>query len=172
MRAIIPLAVILSLATGCGKKEKGGGDVSDAPKTRDKEAGANRPTPGTPVPEKETITELVEVSTVALAYNENEAAADKKYTGYRLTCEGSVYKVEKGADGTWMVSFEYLVDGSNMRKGNIHAYFPAEEGPKLAKLKLRDVFYFTGRCDGKASKSILPFVNLRDCHVIPPPKKP
>jgi hypothetical protein len=106
----------------------------------------------------------------AEGYRTNEARADDKYTSRRVTCEGFMHKLEKTDSGDYAMSFEYFVDGFNMAKGIVYAYFPASEADRLRKFEFRSPVYFTGRCDGWDRRMFPAIVAIRDCRVAPAPK--
>lgn len=77
-----------------------------------------------------------------------------------------MHKLEKGSSGEWVMSFAIFMDGFNMRKGDVYAYFPASEGEKLAKLEYLSPLSFTGRCDGPGTGTLSPGVAIRDCRLV------
>lgn len=120
-----------------------------------------------PTVAKPDIAGTVDVDDVSKDYRTNEAGADGKYGGRRGTFTGDMHKLERAASGEWVMSFAIFMDGFNMRKGDVFAYFPASEGEKLAKLEYLSPLSFTGRCDGRAAGSVPRSVAIRDCRLVP-----
>jgi hypothetical protein len=150
MRAALFVALVF--VAGCGGK-----DGATAPGVRPKE-------------EKGAVPGLVELQALSQDYRTNEANAESKYTGRRVTCEGVMHRLEKLDSGDYMMSFDMFMDGVNMTKGDVYAYFPASETEKLKKLEFRSPVYFTGRCDGWEPNSAPRFIAIRDCKIDPAPK--
>lgn len=117
--------------------------------------------PGT----KSDIATAVDVHDVSKDYRTNEASAEAKYGGRRGTFTGDMHKLEKGPSGEWVMSFAIVMDGFNMQKGDVYAYFPAAEGDKLAKLEYLSPVSFSGRCNGKTA-GFPPTVVIRDCRLV------
>lgn len=117
-------------------------------------------------PEKPPVAGLVDLQVLSQDFRANQAAGDEKYTGRRLTAEGYMHKLEKMESGDYRMRFEYFVDGFNMREGNVIAFFPASEVPKLTKFEWRSPVHFTGRCDGLVNRAVI----IRDCKITDPPK--
>ena len=117
-------------------------------------------------PEKPPVAGLVDLQVLSQDFRANQAAGDEKYTGRRLTAEGYMHKLEKMESGDYRMRFEYFVDGFNMREGNVIAFFPASEVPKLTKFESRSPVHFTGRCDGLVNRAVI----IRDCKITDPPK--
>lgn len=152
MRVLCAGAVAIALVAGCGKVGPSSGDkASPEPDKTDK-----LPVMG-----------IVDLQVLSQDYRANQAAGDEKYTGRRVTCEGIMHKLEKMESGDYRMRFEYFVDGFNMREGNVRAFFPAAEQPKLTKFEWRSTVHFTGRCDGLIKGEVL----IRDCKIVDPPKK-
>ena len=108
-----------------------------------------------------------DLQVVAQAYQTNEATAEAKYTGRRMTVDGSFKRVEKTEKGDWRVRFEWFVDGFNFKEGKAVAIFPASEAAKFAPFEYRSPIAFEGRCDGVETVDFVQYVVFRDCRILP-----
>lgn len=112
---------------------------------------------------------LVDIQIISQDYRTNIVTADSKWTGKQVTCEATMHKLEKHNSGGYVMSTEAFMDGFNLTKSDVYAYFPATEADKLAKFEYRSTVYFTGRCEGIVPGVGIRVVAIRECRVITPP---
>lgn len=151
---VVTLCVAMTLGAGCGDSSTSPGNSSSGSR-----------------PEKAAVIGVIDMQVLAQDYRTNQAAADEKYTDRRITVDASMKRIEKTDGGSYRMRFEYFIDGFTWAEGSVQAIFPASEAGSFTKLSYRSPVHISGRCDGLEKVAAGSIVVLRECRIVPTPKK-
>jgi hypothetical protein len=157
MKTIVPnmslvLLVVLFFVLGCGTTNTDKGSVSKPPAS-----GSPSTTSTNKAEDKPAAPEItIDAKALTKAYDENELAADEKYSGKTIAVTGKISNI---ADTLGNVTVQ--LDGINFTK-NVMCSFAAAEKGSVTALKKGQTVTLVGTGDGMTMGL---YVGLKDCRV-------